>query len=64
MNIDEGEMNKALQTGLKLLTSPDIAAPNEWNVDLVYLQNVFVSLLTGNLVIVRPEINGMADTDT
>jgi len=52
MSVNENELKKALQTGLKMFASDDVLTPNAWNQDLSYLQNLFVALLTGNLMIV------------
>ena len=45
------QIGRAIQRGIKLLTSEDVSTPNSWNADLNVLLNILIGLDNGALKI-------------
>ncbi len=66
LNIPPQVVQGAVETGLKMLRSEDVATPNAWNTPLANLEGILVELSVGNLVLATPppgDNDGAGDGD-
>jgi len=48
-SMTKNEVDSALQTGMKMLSSDQVNTPNAWNIDLGNLQKILVLIAGGQL---------------
>jgi len=47
--LTQQQVQGALKTGFKMLTSTEISTPNAWNRDLIALEELIVAMLSGQI---------------